>query len=159
MLYQHPVSISSAVGAGRRGLHAAAGVHVRSRSWGTRTIVTKGNQAKSGTSKDTRIHTGELIIDHTNELCIPRCRQAERRRGDNTEDVERIARVLPERNGILDEGIGVGDTRRLGEVDHGVGVVLLRAGVCVGEEGVDAVDTSEIDARLVRENVTTAHEA
>jgi len=66
--------------------------------------------------------------------------------------------VLAVRDRCSDEISRVGDAGRLGKVDHVVGVVLLVANAARREEGVDAVNAGQVDAWLVREDVTAADE-
>lgn len=66
-----------------------------------------------------------------------------------------MARV---RHRVRDECGGVCDPGRAREVDHRVRVVLLRTGLGIGEEGVDAVDSGKLHTRLVGEDIAAADE-
>lgn len=57
---------------------------------------------------------------------------------------------------VRNQRIRVVDSRRLGVVDHGVGVVLLCARVGVGKQSVDAVHSGQLDAWLVGKDVSVA---
>ena len=66
--------------------------------------------------------------------------------------------MLSVRDGVGDQFVRVGHAGGFGEIDHGVRVVLLVAGVGVGEQRVDAVDTCEDDAGGGGEDVSAADE-
>ena len=91
----------------------------------------------------------KLGIDDALELGIARGLFAEEGRGDDAVDVERVARVLAVRDRIADQRLLVLDPGLLGKVDHRVRVVLLRAGIRVGEQRVDTVHPRELHARVV----------
>ena len=120
--------------------------------------MAEGEDAKSRRAEQTRVDSIELRVVHPNKLSVLRCLLAERRRGRDAVDVEGVARVLRVRNRVVDEGLLVHDTRRLGEIDHRVGIYLLCTGVRVCEEGVDAIDTGERDTGLVGGYVAAADE-
>lgn len=118
--------------------------------------IAKRDQSKGRPTVDARVDSGELGIDKPFEFCVARRLLAIRCCGDNSLDVDSAARVLAVCNSVGNEGVSVGHVGRLRKVDHGVRVVLLRAGVGVGEESVDAVYTCELHTRVVREDVPAA---
>ena len=96
---------------------------------------------------------------NTFELGILGCLLAERRARCDTVDIQRISRVGSVRLRIGNERSLVRHALALREIDHRVGVLLLCARVRVGEEGVDAVDTRELYAGVVRDCVASGSEA
>ena len=61
-------------------------------------------------------------------------------------------------NGILNESISVGNAGRLGEVNHGISIILLGAWVCIRQQSIDTVNACKFDAWLVCEYVATTDE-
>lgn len=120
--------------------------------------IAERDQTEGRATKDTRVDVVQLRVNDTVELSVPRCALAVGRARHDTIDVLRVARVRAVGDGVGDQGICVRDVRRLREVDHRVGVVLLGAGVGVREESVDTVDTGEVDAWLASVDVTAARE-
>ena len=90
----------------------------------------------------------KLGIDDALELGIAWGLFAKEGRGDDAVDVERVTRVLAVRDRAIDQRLLVLDPRLLGKVDHRVRVILLRTGIRVGEQRVDAVHARELDARV-----------
>ena len=120
--------------------------------------IAERDQTKGRATKDTRVDVVQLRVNDTVELSVPRCTLAVRRARHNAVDVLRVARVRAVGDGVHDKGIRIRDVRRLREVSHRVGFVLLGAGVGVREESVDTVDTGEVDAWLASVDVTAARE-
>ena len=114
----------------------------------SRLTSTKGNDARFGGAEQARVDALKLGIDDALELGIARSLFAGEGRGDDAVDVERVTRVLAVRDCVIDQRLLVLDPRLLGKVDHRVRVVLLRAGIRVGEQRVDAVYARELDARV-----------
>lgn len=120
--------------------------------------IAESKQTKVDAAKDTRVDTVQLCIDHSLQLRVARRSQAVRRRGYNPVDVDRVARVLAVCDRVGNERVSVGDTRGLRKVNHCVRVVLLCAGIRVGEEGIYAVDAGQLDAGVVRQDVSAANQ-
>lgn len=118
----------------------------------------KRKQPNRHTAVDPRVDALQLPVDDPRELRVARRARAVRRRREHAGDVERVARVRAVRERVRDQVRAVRHAGRLGEVDHRVRDVLLRARVRVREERVQAVEPGELDARLVCEDVTTADE-
>ena len=72
----------------------------------------------------------------------------EGRGGNGTIDELSVVSVLGIRNSVLNQSILVGNTTRLSEVDHSIGVVLLGTRVCVSKESLSAVDAAESVANI-----------
>ena len=119
----------------------------------------EGEDAKSRRAKQPRVHTIKLPMEHPIELLILRRVLAERRRGRDTIDIQRVPRVLRVLDRVVNQRRLVHDALRLSEVDHGVRVHLLRARVCVREERVDAVLACERDTGVAGREVAAADEA
>ena len=102
-----------------------------------RLTISKGNQAKRGPTKDTRVDSVQLSRENTIQLGVPRGALAVGRARNNPTDIQSIAWVSAVRERVGDQRIRVRHTGGLGKVDHRVRVILLVAWVRVGEEGVD----------------------
>lgn len=120
--------------------------------------ISKGHKTDGRTAEDARIDTRKLSIDEALQLCISRSPLTVWRRRSDTVYIQRIARMLSERNCVGNERIRVRHTGRLGKVDHRVSIVLLCARVCVSEKRIDAIDASKLNTRLSREDVSTTNE-
>lgn len=95
-----------------------------------------------------------MIVD-AHKLLVTRRLGAVRRRRYDAADIVSVARVLAVCDCCGDEIGLVCHTRRLGKVDHVVGVVLLIADVARRKKGVDASNAGVLHARVVRDDVTT----
>jgi len=122
-------------------------------------IFAKRDDRFVGTAEEARVETRKLLIDHAYELLVARRLGAVGSRGnDASADIVSVAWVLAVGDRCSDELSLVRDAGRLGKVDHLVGVVLLVANATRREEGVDAINAGQVDAWLVREDVTAAGE-
>jgi hypothetical protein len=104
-----------------------------------------------------RIDARKLLIHDAHELRVARRLSAVWCRGyDAAADVVSVARVLAICDSCCDERLPIYDTRGLGEIDHLVRNVLLVTDAARGKKRVDARQTCELHARLVREYITAA---
>lgn len=115
----------------------------------TKLTSTKCDHAGRGGTEQARVDAIELSIDDVLQLGIARRLFAEERRGHDAANVERVARVLAVRHRVGDQGLLILDPWLLGEIDHRIRVVLLRAGVRIRQQRADPVFAREDHARVV----------
>jgi hypothetical protein len=109
----------------------------------------KGYDSSLGGTKEARIDAVQLAIDDTVQLRVTGRLFAERRGRHDAVDVERVARVLTVRDSVVNQSLFIFDPRKLGKVDHRVGVVLLRTRVRASEERAQAVSPRQHHAGVV----------
>jgi len=125
----------------------------------TSAISAERNNRFVGAAEEAGVDARKLAIDDAYELLVAWRRGAVRSRGNDTStDVVSVAGVLAVRDRCSDEISRIRDAGRLGKVDHAVGIVLLIANTAGREERVDTVNAGQVDAWLVREDVTAAGE-
>jgi hypothetical protein len=122
--------------------------------------LAKRYDTSTGGAEQARIDTLELAIDNTVQLRVTRRLFAEKCRGHDAVDVQRVAWVFTVRDSVGDQSRLILDPRTLGKVDHRVGVVLLRTRIRVREERTDPVYPCQLHAGVVvRRASSAAYEA
>ena len=119
--------------------------------------ITEGHETEGWATKDTRIGIWKLRVEDALQLYISGRLLAVRCGGNDAVHVLGVAWVLAVSNGVGNQRVRVRDVRRLGEINHGVRVVLLVAWVCLRLERINTIDSSEGDTWLVREDISAAN--